>query len=179
MLNHWERNKQTIHCKLNHKWYIQKNKSPHWSPYFHDCVLHMYTICMSATSETIRKVTKVYSYVPCTYHVLDHEGPFGPHLSHKVVDVEIIFLLQSLHHCINSNECASSAHTSTVKEQHPTSKNSTHTHLHKHKYMHTSAHKAISFSPTQPHTTHLQWTTRGAVLFKNTFRMCWMNLTIE
>jgi len=50
-----------------------------------------------------------------TYHVLDHEGPFGPHLSHKVVDIDIIFLLQSLHHCINSNECASSAHTSTAK----------------------------------------------------------------
>ena len=60
-----------------------------------------------------------------TYQVLDHEGPFGPHLSHKVVDVKIIFLLQSLHHCINSNECASSAHTSTVKEQHPTSKHCT------------------------------------------------------
>ena len=51
-----------------------------------------------------------------TYLVLDHESSFGPHLSHKVVDIKIIFLLESLHHCINSNECASSAHTSTVKE---------------------------------------------------------------
>ena len=50
-----------------------------------------------------------------TYHVLDHESPFGPHLSHKVVDIKIILLLESLHHCINSNERASSAHTSTVK----------------------------------------------------------------
>ena len=53
----------------------------------------------------------------CTYQVLYHVSPFGPHLSHKVIDIQIIFLLQSLHHCINGNECASSTHTSTVKEQ--------------------------------------------------------------
>ena len=57
----------------------------------------------------------IYSWP--TYQVLDHEGSFGPHLSHKVVDVKIIFLLQSLHHRINSNECASSAHTSTVRRE--------------------------------------------------------------
>ena len=69
------------------------------------------------------KYSLSYMYSWPTNQVLDHESPFGPHLSHKVVDVKIIFLLQSLHHCINSNECANSAHTSTVKEQRRTCKN--------------------------------------------------------
>ena len=139
-----ETNRIYIVHRLNHKWIrTEERKSPlQWL-----CTSHVHRLHVSYLRNN-QEVTKVYSYVH-TYQVLDHESPFGPHLSHKVVDVKIIFLFQSLHHCINSNECASSPHTSTVKEEHPTSKNSTHTHSCKHKYMH-SVYKAIS--PPHTHT---------------------------
>ena len=135
----------------------------------------MYTVCMTVTSETIRKVTKVYSYVH-TYHVLDHESPFGPHLSHKVVDLEIIFLLQSLHHCINSNECASSTRTITVTKQHQTP-NTRARIVHTRIYANTNTCTHVCAQghihlPTQSHTAHLQWMTIGAVLFRNSFLIC-------
>ena len=44
------------------------------------------------------------------YHLL----PPGPHFRDKLKDVEVISLLQSLHHCIKSDESASATHTSTV-----------------------------------------------------------------
>ena len=47
------------------------------------------------------------------HHCLHHVHPPGPHFIDKLKDVEVISLLQSLHHCIKSDESASATHTST------------------------------------------------------------------
>ena len=52
--------------------------------------------------------------IPTTDHILDHEGPVTSHAVEELVDVDFIFLLQPLHHCVNSNEGAAAANTSTV-----------------------------------------------------------------
>ena len=49
-----------------------------------------------------------------TYKCLNHLCSLGPHFSDKLKNVNIIPLLQSLHHCVKSHESASTAHTSTV-----------------------------------------------------------------
>ena len=48
------------------------------------------------------------------HHCLHHTHPPGPHFIDKLKDVEVISLLQSLHHCIKSDESASTTHTSTT-----------------------------------------------------------------
>ena len=48
-----------------------------------------------------------------THHCLHHAHPPSPHFVDKLKDVEVISLLQSLHHCIKSDESASATHTST------------------------------------------------------------------
>ena len=48
-----------------------------------------------------------------THHCLHHAHPPGPHFIDKLKDVQVISLLQSLHHCIKSDESASATHTST------------------------------------------------------------------
>ena len=48
-----------------------------------------------------------------THHCLHHVHPPSSHFIDKLKDVELISLLQSLHHCIKSDESASATHTST------------------------------------------------------------------
>ena len=48
-----------------------------------------------------------------THHCLHHVHPPSPHFIDKLKDVEVVSLLQSLHHCIKSDESASATHTST------------------------------------------------------------------
>ena len=47
-----------------------------------------------------------------THHCLHHAHPPGPHFIDKLKDVEVISLLQSLHHCIKCDESPSATHTS-------------------------------------------------------------------
>ena len=63
---------------------------------------------------TYYDVGYIYNNVlPSTYHRLYHLFPSAPHFIDKLKDVEVISLLQSLHHCIKSDESASATHTST------------------------------------------------------------------
>ena len=47
------------------------------------------------------------------HQCLHHVHSSGPHFIDKLKDIEVIFLLQSLQHCIKSDECAGTTHTST------------------------------------------------------------------
>ena len=60
----------------------------------------------------------LFSYVfhvhTFTHHCLYHKGPSCSHCSHKLVDIQIVFLLQSLQHSINGDEGTSSTNTSAT-----------------------------------------------------------------
>ena len=47
------------------------------------------------------------------YLHLDHVSSLGAHLTHKIENVHCFRFFDHIEHCKNSNECASSAHTST------------------------------------------------------------------
>ena len=47
-----------------------------------------------------------------THQCLHHTHSSAPHCSDKLKDVEVISLLQSLHHCIKCDESTSTTHTS-------------------------------------------------------------------
>lgn len=49
-----------------------------------------------------------------TDHILYHKGPVTSHAVEELIDIDVVLLLQSLHHCINGNESATAANTSTV-----------------------------------------------------------------
>ena len=48
---------------------------------------------------------------------LHHLCPPGPHFRDKLKDVQVISLLQSLHHCIKCDESASATNTSTMQKR--------------------------------------------------------------
>ena len=52
-----------------------------------------------------------------THHGLYHESPSASHFNHKLINIQVVFLLQSLHHCINGNESTSTTNTSTCREK--------------------------------------------------------------
>ena len=113
-------------------WPNTLHDSRYWLNYHVPCLIyrrlhdHLNRLCTCAPSDwniifdisahNINIILHAYIYkLYIIYYVLDHESLFGLYLTDNAVDVQIIFLLQSLHHCINSNECVSSARTSTVQ----------------------------------------------------------------
>ena len=61
-------------------------------------------------------LTHIYNTFTPTHHGLYHERPFTPHFGHKLINIQVVFLLQSLHHCIDGDECTRTTNTSTCRE---------------------------------------------------------------
>ena len=97
--------------------HIDPKKTQGFLHYIHQystCVIQSLLRCIYMYNNT--NTGYIFNNVlPSTHHCLYHLFPSGPHFIDKLKDVEVISLLQSLHHCIKSDESASATHTSTEK----------------------------------------------------------------
>ena len=59
------------------------------------------------------RIQLYYTAHQCLHHI----HPPGSHFIDKLKDIEVIFLLQSLRHCIKSDESTSMTHTSTEESR--------------------------------------------------------------
>ena len=79
------------------------------------CVIFIYTL--DTHNVYIRTYVRMYIY-RCTYvhtyQILYHVRPVTAHTVHELVNVDIAFCLQSLHHCIDGNHSSRTAHTGTA-----------------------------------------------------------------
>ena len=69
---------------------------------------------MHSNTSLMRVTCKYFIHGSCsTHHCLHHFHPPCPHFTDKIKDADVLILLQSLHHCIKSDESATATHTST------------------------------------------------------------------
>ena len=69
---------------------------------------------MHGNTSLMRATCKYFIHSSCsTHHCLHHFHPPCPHFADKIKDANVPLLLQSLHHCVKSDESATATHTST------------------------------------------------------------------